>query len=44
MGVVIHTVTGFSIVNKADVDVFLELSCFFHDLTDVTVSAYISYV
>ena len=32
--VVIHTVRGFSIVNKAEVDVFLELSCFFHDLTD----------
>ena len=29
--VVIHTVKGFGIVNKADVDVFLELSCFFHD-------------
>ena len=33
--VVIHTVKGFGIVNKADVDVFLELSCFFNDLTDV---------
>ena len=33
--VVIHTVKGFSIVNKAEVDVFLELSCFFDDLTDV---------
>jgi len=32
---VIHTVKGFSIVNKAEVDVFLELSCFFDDLTDV---------
>ena len=30
-----HTVKGFSIVNKAEVDVFLELSCFFHDPTDV---------
>ena len=29
--VVIHTVKGFGIVNKAEVDVFLELSCFFHD-------------
>ena len=29
--VVIHTVKGFSIVNKAEVDVFLELSCFFDD-------------
>ena len=33
--VVIHTVKGFSIVNKAEVDVFLELSCFFDDPTDV---------
>ena len=32
--VVIHTVKGFSIVNKAEVDVFLELSCFFDDPTD----------
>ena len=32
--VVIHTVKGFGIVNKAEVDVFLELSCFFHDPTD----------
>ena len=31
----IHTVTGFDIVNKAKVDVFLELSCFFDDLADV---------
>ena len=30
--VVIHTVKGFGIVNKAEVDVFLELSCFFDDL------------
>ena len=29
--VVIHTVKGFVIVNKAEVDVFLELSCFFDD-------------
>ena len=29
--VVIHTVKGFGIVNKADVDVFLELFCFFYD-------------
>ena len=29
--VVIHTVKGFGIVNKAEVDVFLELSCFFND-------------
>ena len=31
----IHTVKGFGIVNKAEIDVFLELSCFFHDLVDV---------
>ena len=29
--IVIHTVKGFGIVNKAEVDVFLELSCFFYD-------------
>ena len=29
--VVIHTVKGFDIFNKAEIDVFLELSCFFHD-------------
>ena len=33
--VVTHTVKGFSIVNKAEVDVFLKLSCFFDDPTDV---------
>ena len=33
--VVIHTVKGFGIVNKAEIDVFLELSCFFHDLANV---------
>ena len=33
--VVIHTVKGFGIVNKAEVDVFLELSCFFDDSVDV---------
>ena len=32
---VIHTVKGFGVVNEADVDVFLELSCFFYDPTDV---------
>ena len=32
---VIHTVKGFGIVNKAEVDVFLELPCFFDDPTDV---------
>ena len=31
----IHTVKGFGIVNKAEVDVFLELSCFFNDPVDV---------
>ena len=31
---VIHTVKGFGIVNKAEVDVFLELSGFFHDPVD----------
>ena len=33
--VVIHTVKGFGIVNKAEVDVFLELSCFSNDPMDV---------
>ena len=33
--VVIHTVKDFGIVNKAEVDVFLELSCFFCDPVDV---------
>ena len=32
---VIHIVNGFGIVNKAEVDVFLELSCFFYDTVDV---------
>ena len=32
---VIHTVQGFGIVNKAEIDVFLELSCFFDDSADV---------
>jgi len=32
---VIHTVKGFSLVNKAEIDVFLELSCFFDDPADV---------
>ena len=31
----IHTVKGFGIVNKAKIDVFLELSCFFNDPVDV---------
>ena len=33
--IVIHTVKGFGIVNKAEIDVFLELYCFFNDPTDV---------
>ena len=33
--VVIHTVEGFGIFSKAEVDIFLELSCFFNDPTDV---------
>ena len=33
--VVIHTVKSFSIVNEAEVDVFLELPCFLHDSTHV---------
>ena len=32
---VIHMVKGFGIVNKAEIDVFLELSCFFNDPMDV---------
>ena len=32
---VIHTVKVFGVINKAEVDVFLELSCFFDDPTDV---------
>ena len=31
----VHTVKGFSVVNEAEVDVFLELFCFFHDPADV---------
>ena len=33
--IVIYTVIGFGIVNKAEIDVFLELSCFFNDPVDV---------
>ena len=33
--VVIHTVKGFGVVKKAEINVFLELSCFFDDPTDV---------
>ena len=32
---VTHTVKGFGIVKKAEIDVFLELTCFFNDPTDV---------
>ena len=34
--IVIHTVKGFGIVNKAEIDFFLELSCFFDDPVDVS--------
>ena len=33
--IVIHTVKGFGIINKAEIDVFLKLSCFFDDPADV---------
>ena len=33
--IVIHTIKGFGIVNKAEIDAFLELSCLFHDPADV---------
>ena len=33
---VIHAVKGFGIVNKAEIDIFLELSCFFHYPADVS--------
>ena len=33
--IVIHTVKGFGVVSKTEADVFLELSCFFDDPTDV---------
>ena len=36
--IVIHTVKGFDIANKAEIDVFLELSCFFNDLMSVQFS------
>ena len=32
--IVIHKVKGFGIINKAEIEVFLELSCFFHDPED----------
>ena len=43
--IVIHTVKGFGIVNKAEMDVFLELSCFFHDpaYVDNLISGYSSF-
>ena len=31
----VHTVKGFGIVNKTEIDIFLELSCFFHDPVDI---------
>ena len=33
--VVIHTIKGFGVVNKTEVDIFLELACLFYDPTDV---------
>ena len=33
--IVIHTVEGFGVLNKAEIDVFLELSCFFDDPADI---------
>ena len=42
--VVIHIVKGFGIVNKTEVDVFLELSCFFDDLMDVSNLISVSFV
>ena len=33
--IVIHTVEGFGAVNKAEIDVFLDLSCFFNDPADI---------
>ena len=37
--VVIYTVKGFKVINEAEVDVFLELSCFFYDPTDGAISS-----
>ena len=34
--VVIHTVKGFRVINEAEIDVFLEFSCFFYDPTDAS--------
>ena len=33
--IVIHTIKGFGMVNKVEIDVFLDVSCFFHDPADV---------
>ena len=33
--IVIHTIKGIGIVNKSEIDIFLELSCFFDDLVDI---------
>ena len=43
--IVIHTVKGFGVVNKAEVDVFLELTCFFGNLADIgnVISGYSAY-
>ena len=41
--IVIHTVKGFGIVNKAEIDVFLELSCFFDDPVDVGILISVSF-
>ena len=40
--VVIHTVKGFGIANKVEIDVFLELSCFFDDPADVGILILVS--
>ena len=33
--IVIHTIEGFGVVNKAEIDIFLQLSCFFDDPADI---------
>ena len=38
--VVVHTIKGFGIVNKAEINVFLEFSCFFSDPTDINYFGY----
>ena len=40
--IVIHTVKGFGIVNKAEIDVFLELSCFFEQPRDSAIHIHVS--